>query len=438
MIPNSRSITRTASSGSEIPASTRAAAAYSDHLMDDLFLDVDQILDGDLSSAIAVLEHRPKLLSSSTHTIQLPPNLVLQSAADIYRATVEASYQKSAGGGRPVTSTPATSAQLDSLKGTSAFAKTSEASEAAEDEASIASIQSVSNYLYPRESQPETALARVSPQSDPTSPSQRQVSLRFLLLGAASIAVIGMAGLWTIGQSLTRDGVLLSQGEQASTAALPGSDRAFLNYLQRSLETIVANEAQTKGVTAALPALPANATANSALPPTNVPVPTAAPAANDKAPNIIERVFVPVYQNSQNAQTSAPLPTVVTPRGQRPTVSVPAAATVPARLPTPPAAPLPTVSGNGSLPNVPVAVAPTNSAPSALTDVTPRADLALVGILNLGSRSAALFNIDGSSQRAYVGDRIGVSGWTLVSINAQDVVVRRDGEVRSIYIGQTF
>ena len=68
----------------------------------------------------------------------------------------------------------------------------------------------------------------------------------------------------------------------------------------------------------------------------------------------------------------------------------------------------------------------------------PASEHALVGILNLGSRSAALFNIDGSSQRAYVGDRIGVSDWSLVSVNGQDVVVRRDGEVRSIYIGQRF
>lgn len=449
MIPNSRSITRNAPLGSEIPTSTQAADAYSDRLMDDLFVDVDRILDGDLSSAIAVFE-QPRSLNPSIHTIQLPPNFAPQSAADIYRATVAASYQKSAGGGsgRPVTSMPATTAQLDALQGAFAAPETSgEASEAERyrsksDKASLASILSVSNYLYPKESRADTALARISPQADSTTAkAQRQVSLPFLLMGAASIAVVGMIGLWTIGQSMTHGGRLLSLNGQASAAALPSSDQAFLNYLQHSLEVISAREAQANGTTATLPALPTVAAApNSALPSTGVlpSLPTAPPTTNAKAPNIIERVFVPVYQNSQNAQAGTPLPTVVTPRGQRPIISVPLpATTVPARA-SAPAASLPVLSGNGSLPGVPVAVAPTNSAPAALTDVTPRADLALVGILNLGSRSAALFNIDGSSQRAYVGDRVGVSGWTLVSINAQDVVVRRDGEVRSIYIGQTF
>ncbi|MGB3294886.1 MAG: hypothetical protein WBB01_18035 [Phormidesmis sp.] len=450
MIPTSRSITRNAPLGSAIPASTQAADAYSDHLMDDLFLDVDRILDGDLSSAITVVE-QPRLLSSCTHTIQLPPNFVPQSAADIYRATVAASYRQAASGGsgRPVTAMPATPAQLDASAGAPAATESGKPSEAElfsprSGQASLASIQSVSNYLYPNETRPDTALARVSPQAELAAvKAQRQVSLPFLLMGAASIAAIGMLGLWTIGQSMTHGGGLLSLNGQASAAALPSSNQAFLNYLQHSLEVISAREAQTNGATAALPALPTVATPNSAAlaPPGALPSLPTAPTdtnTNAKAPNIIERVFVPVYQNSQNTQTGSPLPTVVTPRGQRPTVSVPApAAAVPARAPVPSAS-IPVLSGNGSLPSLPVAVAPTNSAPAALTDVTPKADLALVGILNLGSRSAALFNIDGSSQRAYVGDRVGVSGWTLVSINAQDVVVRRDGEVRSIYIGQTF
>ncbi len=453
MIPNSRSITRNAPLGSEIPTSTQAADAYSDRLMDDLFVDVDRILDGDLSSAIAITE-QPRSLNSYVHTIQLPPNFAPQSAADIYRATIAASYRSSAygGSGRPVTSVPATAAQLDALKGTPATTetsgKTSDRTSGAElyspksDKASLALIQSVSNYLYPNESRSDIALARLSAQPNPTADKrQRQVSLPFLLMGAASIAVVGVVGLWTIGQSMTHGGRLRSLNGQASAAALPSSDQAFLNYLQHSLEVISAREAQANGTTATLPALPTVAAApNSALPSTGVlpSLPTAPPTTNAKAPNIIERVFVPVYQNSQNAQAGTPLPTVVTPRGQRPIISVPLpATTVPARA-SAPAASLPVLSGNGSLPGVPVAVAPTNSAPAALTDVTPRADLALVGILNLGSRSAALFNIDGSSQRAYVGDRVGVSGWTLVSINAQDVVVRRDGEVRSIYIGQTF
>jgi Tfp pilus assembly protein PilP len=63
---------------------------------------------------------------------------------------------------------------------------------------------------------------------------------------------------------------------------------------------------------------------------------------------------------------------------------------------------------------------------------------ALVGILELGDRSAALFEINGVSQRVYVGERIGSSGWSLVSVSNEEAVIRRNGEVRSIYIGQRF
>lgn len=62
----------------------------------------------------------------------------------------------------------------------------------------------------------------------------------------------------------------------------------------------------------------------------------------------------------------------------------------------------------------------------------------LVGILELGERSAALFEIDGVARRIYVGENIGGSGWTLVEVVNQEAVVRRNGEVRSVFVGQQF
>jgi hypothetical protein len=56
----------------------------------------------------------------------------------------------------------------------------------------------------------------------------------------------------------------------------------------------------------------------------------------------------------------------------------------------------------------------------------------------LGDRSAALFEVNGVPQRVYIGERIGTAGWTLVSVAHQEVVVRRNGDVRSLYIGQQF
>lgn len=64
----------------------------------------------------------------------------------------------------------------------------------------------------------------------------------------------------------------------------------------------------------------------------------------------------------------------------------------------------------------------------------------LVGLLESesGENSAALFDVDGVTQRFKIGEAIGGSGWTLVSVANQEAVVRRNGEVRSVYVGQKF
>ena len=61
---------------------------------------------------------------------------------------------------------------------------------------------------------------------------------------------------------------------------------------------------------------------------------------------------------------------------------------------------------------------------------------ALVGLLDLGDSSAALFEIRGSTKRIKVGEAIGSSGWLLVAVANQEAIIRRNGEVRSIYVGQ--
>jgi Tfp pilus assembly protein PilP len=61
-----------------------------------------------------------------------------------------------------------------------------------------------------------------------------------------------------------------------------------------------------------------------------------------------------------------------------------------------------------------------------------------VGLLESGENSAALFDVDGVTQRFKIGESIGASGWTLVSVANQEAVVRRNGEVRSVYVGQKF
>ncbi|MEL7143409.1 MAG: hypothetical protein AAGL08_14445 [Cyanobacteria bacterium J06573_11] len=490
MISNSRPVTQPISFGSNTRPASKATASYSDNLMDDLFGDVDKILDGDLSDCMTVVTPQRRAVSraqtATARTVQLPSNFNPRSAADIYQATMAAANQQASShqayyqatgqtmgqspmgtvnrqqppaprptghrrstgysnGGRPVTAFHGNAAQSGNFR--SAVIQSPIGTTTVE----MRPAQSESNtYLYP-----QNTLQDLSPRPPQTifEPRQQQqsVSLPFLLMGAAGISVASSLGLWAVGHSSPGNG-WLTLGTEASAAEIPNSDEDFLAYLQDSLENISATQRASSQTVAAVIPVPTAGTLPSTVPnvnaaPTVGALPNLPGAANTT--NVIERVFVPVYENNQTAAVTptapaAPLPSVALPNNAaRPTVPVPApvaaAAAIPAGAPAAPTSSVPIVTGAAALPtpNAPttVAVAPTNS---GLIDVTPSASITMVGVLNLGSRSAALFDIEGTSQRAYVGDRIGLSDWTLVSVNGQDVVIRRNGEVRSVYIGQQF
>ncbi|MFM6157228.1 MAG: hypothetical protein ACKPE3_30225, partial [Sphaerospermopsis kisseleviana] len=60
----------------------------------------------------------------------------------------------------------------------------------------------------------------------------------------------------------------------------------------------------------------------------------------------------------------------------------------------------------------------------------------LEGLLELGKKSVALFKMDGVTRRINIGENIGSTGWTLVDVTNGEAIIRRNGEVRSIYTGQ--
>lgn len=62
----------------------------------------------------------------------------------------------------------------------------------------------------------------------------------------------------------------------------------------------------------------------------------------------------------------------------------------------------------------------------------------LEGLLELGEQSAALFKVNGVTRRIQKGESIGASGWTLVEVANGKALIRRNGEVRSIFAGQKF
>lgn len=127
---------------------------------------------------------------------------------------------------------------------------------------------------------------------------------------------------------------------------------------------------------------------------TSTPSPPAI-ASNSPSPLPVERIYVPVYQ-------------------------APTAPTVP-------------------LPNLPTVTTPTPAVTPAPPPPTPTPPQhTLIGILELGDRSVALFQSNGQTLRLSVGDTIGNDGWQLVQIQNQRAVLRHQGEVRSLTVGQSF
>jgi hypothetical protein len=219
--------------------------------------------------------------------------------------------------------------------------------------------------------------------------------------------------------------------EVATQPASP-ENREFLDYIQRSLKVLEQRSARRQAETAGAEGnLPSVAVAGN-------------PAATNSAPTA--PLIVPVYRppadmalpgrsggnsggngggNSGGNSGGNGFP------------SLPGF-NLPGRSPAVSTVPLPTTA-----PAAPSAASSTDSAtdtPAAAPNIAAVSTHTLVGVLELSdpARSAALFEINGTTHRVQVGEPIGASGWTLVSVKGNEVMVRRNGDVRSIYTGQQF
>ena len=242
-----------------------------------------------------------------------------------------------------------------------------------------------------------------TPATDSTVPAPAKSfwTVNRALLGAAGLMVLATLGVW-MQQRQTAQLAAVAPTTVPTEVPMANANAEFLEYLRRSLEVITQN-ATTATPTAASNvgdvAVALNGGNGAGLPPMgNNVLPPGAPNGVPSVPgpvNVIERVYVP-YPASQ-------------------------AATVPAPTAAPNTAYNPTTNGVSS-----------NPTPAAVNTQT------LLGVLELGDRSAALFEIAGVPQRVYIGERVGNSGWLLVSVANEEAVVRRNGEVRTLYIGQEF
>ena len=398
------------------PIQPWSAETEADKLMDELFADIDQILEG--GNRLPTEPVKPEYVSLKSIVIpQLPiPSAVKPKQESVEQASIEL-----------------TEAQSE--------AKSIELSD------------------QPKEIVP------------PASSRKHRFSWSWLLLLTGIISVGGIL-IWLLmsQKKLTWPwSVNIAASPSVPNRVVSQSDAEFAKYALRALEVIDnKTKAKQQRTPEANPANPSN--------PATIPAPSNRTLAPSQPQRVLERVYIPVYppqsplpqsappavarpsvptfsppaasspsQRKPAAPSSSQKPTAPSPTTQRstPASSPTAKRSTPASSPTAkrstPAPASPQVAASAALPTLPTVP------PSVVVPIAPSAQSAasasqytFVGFWGMGEQSAALFQVGGVIQRIQVGEPVGDSGWTLVSVAEQEAVIRRNGEVRSVYAGQTF
>lgn len=287
-----------------------------------------------------------------------------------------------------------------------------------------------------------TEVTPVEPLDVPVAPTTNPRNRWFIWLLEKFLVIAGVGSLVVIGllllasqQKLTwLRSLNLPTSPLTESVNISEADAQFINYMQRSLEVIDRKADEKQKITAV-----ANALGSTNLP--AVPEAGNRSVGANRPQTVLERVYIPVPMPQQASVAPAATPPA-TAKPPSPVAAAPSPSPVssprPSPLPSPrtvtPQAAAPTV-----IPTLPAVPPASPASPSASSSPSlPAATHTLVGLLELGDRSAALFEINGVTQRINVGEGIGASGWTLVSVANQEAVIRRNGEVRSIYVGQKF
>ena len=196
---------------------------------------------------------------------------------------------------------------------------------------------------------------------------------------------------WVVAWLISQKNAPISQN-----GTIYAEDQKFIAYLQSSL-AIIDRQGQTSSPD------PHPDPQNNPSPVATIPPPPPANLPVNNSPQIIERIYVPVYpQTPETAAKIAP----VTPAN--PDISAPP-------LPAAPQVHRPTA-----------AVIPTNN----------QVKNTLVGVMDLGDRSSALFDNKGITTRISPGEFI--NGWTLVEVGSQQVILSRNGQTKFLEVGQSF
>ncbi|ANV87345.1 hypothetical protein [Picosynechococcus sp. PCC 7117] len=227
---------------------------------------------------------------------------------------------------------------------------------------------------------------------------------RLLFICSCASLVGGI--LWLAANDQLKMPQFLSRSTPPATETVPPESpepgTEFANYIQRALDNID-RQADTEA-----PASEANS-----------------------GPQVIERIYIPVYPPNAGTNGSANLSQGLALLPPPPSVEPPVAI-APPPPPKQNSDPLAIVP-----PPAPRAVTPTvNDVPAPPT--APKTMYSLVGVLEAGDRSEALFKINGTTQRFRLGEELGSGSWKLIGAQSNQVILERAGQTRTVYVGQDF
>lgn len=201
-----------------------------------------------------------------------------------------------------------------------------------------------------------------------------------------------------------------SPEQETQKPTLSAADAQFIAYLQQSLN-ILEKKSDPRTLV--------NPTNQASVPSIPTPVPTPAP------PKVIERVYVPVYPSNQPPSAPVPAPASSSPTSVARILTPPPLTTSPSSVPV--------LTPGGTMPALP---SPVETA--STTAPTGNSGHGLVGLLESGDRSSAIFTYNGITRRFSLGESIGTSGWMLMGVQNQKAVIYRNGQTRYIEVGQAF
>lgn len=304
---------------------------------------------------------------------------------------------------------------------------------------------------------------------------------------AGTLYLVHSGVLMLLGSRLTQQ--IYVPHSQSQLYNKPEVEAELIDYMLGAL-TIIDQQGATNNQQSARPGFSNRIVSNpntiafaNTQPVGNLPSPLAAnntPLTPNRSASVVERIYIPVYQAPSPMRYAPPpipgapriisplatnsqlpqLPVVKTALNQVKQAAKPVSvntvtnAVRPELKPVPvrtapitvrqqpnPLPALPVVPFGTAVPNLSAPTAPTPSPANQQQAYLPTSTTAipshtLEGLLESGKKSVALFQVDGVTRRVNIGESIGSSGWTLVDVSNGEAVVRRNGEVRSIYAGQ--